>query len=436
MFGNKCVSGLACILCFMACGTISGHFTGNVAFSVAEAQDFVSGEHVMPTYWIARNRNSDSIMVEPQRIVKVNQAIMHKNSIMTSLEFFPETVSGDDIHRKMLLAMKEYSGWEVPKLFKNGQLLSWNEWKAIRDNCGYETPISEQTVLYGVSIRRTSIRLLPTNEHLLAAPQSPGRDCMYGGVLNPAEAVAVLAVSKDRRFYFVQSRSSMGWVDGGSVALTSREIWTNYAAPMNYLVVTADHKNITIDGIAMDFQMGARIPITLNEGGTVQIMLPSVENGSMVNRFMKLPNDDTVHVGPLPFSRANLIRQAFRFLGRPYNWDGTSSISVTDAYMVTGIYRTVGIELPQTLAEQESVMPILTSLGNMDEAGRYAALFDIQPGALLFQKGHVMFYLGRDGDGDPTVIHAHESGVTVSDLYDEESDANGINMLTNIGIIR
>ena len=100
MFGNKCVSGLACILCFMACGTISGHFTGNVAFSVAEAQDFVSGENVMPTYWIARNRNSDSIMVEPQRIVKVNQAIMHKNSIMTSLEFFPETVSGDDIHRK------------------------------------------------------------------------------------------------------------------------------------------------------------------------------------------------------------------------------------------------------------------------------------------------------------------------------------------------
>lgn len=436
MFGYKCVSGLVCALCLMVCGVITDLDARTSVFSVAEAQDFVSGERVMPTYWISRSRNADTAIVEPHKISKVNQDIMHRVSAMMPLESFPEVVSGDEIHRKMLLAMKEYSGWEVPRLFRNGQLLSWNDWKALRDNCGYETPIEEQTVLYGVSIRRTVIHPLPTNDHMFATPQFPSSDCMYGGVLNPAEAVVVLAVSKDRRFYFVQTRGSMGWVDGGSVALTSREIWMNYAAPWEYLVVTADHKNITIDGIAMDFQMGARIPITLNEGIMVQIMLPSVENGSMVNRNMKLAVDDTVHVGPLAYSNANLIRQAFRFLGRPYNWDGTSSISVTDAYLISGIYRTFGIELPQTLAEQERSMPILTPIWNRDEAGRYAALFDVQPGSLLFQQGHVMFYLGRDGNGDPMVIHAHESGVTVSNLYDEKSNANGINMLTNIGIVR
>ena len=436
MFGDKCVSGLACVLSLMVCGATTGIEAGPTVFSVAEAQDFVSGECVMPSYWISRSRNADTAMFEPQQISKVNQDVMHRSGVMTPLELFPETVSGDDIHRKMLLAMREYSGWEVPALFKNGQPLSWNDWKAMKDNCGYETPIEEQTVLYGVSIRRTNIHPLPTNDHMFATPQFPSRDCMYGGVLNPAEAMVVLAVSKDRRFYFVQTRGSMGWVDGGSVALTSREIWMNYAAPWEYLVVTADHKNITIDGIAMDFQMGARIPIALNAGITVQIMLPSVENGSMVNRNMKLAIDDTVHVGPLPYNRSNLIRQAFRFLGRPYNWDGTSSISVTDAYLMTGIYRAFGIELPQTLAEQERAMPILTPVWNKDEAGRYAALFDVQPGSLLFQQGHVMFYLGRDGNGVPMVIHAHESGVTVSNLYDEKSNVNGINLLTNIGIVR
>lgn len=436
MFWNRCLSGLACMLSLMACGTVTGYDAGNMVFSVAEAQDFISGERVMPGYWIARSRNPDTVLFEPQQLYKVNQEIMRKGGALTELEMFPEKVSGEDIHRKMLLAMKEYSGWEAPKLFKNGQLLSWDDWKALRDNCGYETPIDEQEVLYGVSIMRTNIHPLPTNDHLFATPQFPSRDCMYGGVLNPAEAVAVLAVSKDRRFYFVQTKSSMGWVDGGSVALTSREIWTDYAAPWSYLVVTSDHKNITIDGIAKDFQMGARIPVVVDEGIMVQIMLPSVENGIMVNRNMKVAIDDTVHMGPLPYSRANLIRQAFRFLGKPYNWDGTSSISVTDAYLVTAIYRSFGIELPQTLNEQERAMSILSPVWGMDEAGRYAALLGVQPGALLFQQGHVMFYLGRDGNGDPTVIHAHDSGVTVSNLYNEKTNTNGINLLTTVGVVR
>lgn len=436
MFWYKCISGLACLLFLTVCGATTGLDGRHTAYSVAEAQDIVSGECVMPTYWIARSRNSDTVLMDRQQVGIVNREILRKSGIMTSLELFPEEVIGDDVRRKMLTAMKEYGGWELPVLFKNGQRLSWNDWKAIKDNAGYDTPINVQTVLYGVSIRRTNVHPLPTNEHLYAGPEYPSQDRMYSGFLNPAEAVVVLAVSKDKRFYFIQSKDSMGWADGGSIALTSREIWTTYASPREYVVVTSNNKNITIDGIAMDFQMGARIPIVLNEVNAVQVMLPSVENGSMVNRNLQIGIDDTIHVGPVPYSRANLIRQAFRFVGMPYNWDGTSTIGLTDAALVTGIYRTFGIELPQTVAGQERAMSMLTSLQGLDESGRYAALFDVQPGSLLFRQGHVMFYLGRDGNGDPIVIHAGQSGVTVANLYDERANINGINTLTNIGIIR
>jgi len=70
------------------------------------------------------------------------------------------------------------------------------------------------------------------------------------------------------------------------------------------------------------------------------------------------------------------------------------------------------------------------------EGERYALFFDAQAGTLLFQPGHVMLYLGRDGEGEPMVIHAHETGVTVSDLYDETEEANRIDLLTGMGIVR
>ena len=81
---------------------------------------------------------------------------------------------------------------------------------------------------------------------------------------------------------------------------------------------------------------------------------------------------------------------------------------------------------------------MLTTTSMKGRAGneRYAMFFDVQPGTLLFQPDHVMLYLGRDGEGEPTVIYAGDEGVTVSDLYDEEKKTNRMDLLTSIGSIR
>ena len=401
----------------------------------AEARDVVGGEGVMPTYWMNRSRRMDQVLLTSQQVRQVNQEILRKGNAMAFLAGYPEIVPAEDIRSKMLAAMKAYSGWELPRLFKNGKQLSWEDWQAVKKNCGFEIPKKEQTVRYGVTVKRTNIRLLPVVEGWYDSPRVSGIDKMQGGVLDPAEPVAVLDTSVDGKFFFVQSRNCTGWVDAAGIGTASREMWMNYVAPADYLVVTAIHRNVTLNNVLMDFQMGAHIPVTARGDGFVMVRLPLAENGALSEQEMRMSLDSTVNLGPLPYSRTNIIRQAFRYLGEPYARDGSAE-GVTSASFVANVYRTVGIELPQGAAEQEVSMPETVSMLGKSEGERYALFFDAQAGTLLFQPGHVMLYLGRDGEGEPMVIHAHETGVTVSDLYDETEEANRIDLLTGMGIVR
>lgn len=403
--------------------------------TVAEAQDSSSGERVMPAYWINRSRDTDRVLLDPQQVWHVNQEILHQSASLTFLAEYPEKIHADAIRNNMRMAMKAYSGWELPRLFKEGRQLTWGEWKDVKDNCGFDIPMGEQAVLYGVTTRRTNIRLLPTAEHWYAEDKGPSPDRMQGAVLDPAEAVAVLAKSVDGKFFFVQGRNAMGWADAGSIGLTSRTAWMDYVVPREYLVVTANQRSMVLDSTPLLFQMGARIPVVARESNFVTVLLPTLERSALVSRRIRIALDDTLHLGPLPYNRANIIRQAFRCLGEPYDWDGTMN-TVTDTSFVVSVYRSVGIELPGDIAEQERVMLTTTSMKGMAGNERYAMFFDVQPGTLLFQPDHVMLYLGRDGEGEPTVIHAGDEGVTVSDLYDEEEKTNRMDLLTSIGSIR
>ena len=435
MFLKKKMAGWICLSYLVMHGCMGNMTAAPELGAVAEAKDIVSGEQVMPTYWLDRFRSAEQVLLTPQQVQQVNMGIMHaENSGLILLAGYPETIQANDIRNKMRTAMKDYSGWELPRLFKDGAQLSWQDWKAVKDNCGFDVPMGELPVTYGVTTRRTNVRLLPVTEKWYAEPKGTSVDRMHGAVLDPAEAVAVLATSMDRRFLFVQSRNSMGWVDAECIGMTSRETWMNYAAPSQYLVVIANQRTVMVDGLPITFQMGAHIPVNGYYGNYALTRMPSIENGELVERELRINLDPTVNFGPIPYSRENLVRQAFRCLNTPYDWNGTVD-GVTDFALIANIYRSLGIDLPMGVAEQEQAMLTKIDLAGKTESERYAMFFDVQPGTLLFQKGHVMMYLGRDGMGEPNVIHAHSSGVTVSDLYGDDGKS-GIALLSSIGSVR
>ena len=112
----------------------------------------------------------------------------------------------------------------------------------------------------------------------------------------------------------------------------------------------------------------------------------------------------------LPLTRANLIRQAFKFLGERYGW-GHSYNGRDCSGFVSEIYRSMGVQLPRNTSDQ-SVSPAFERV-HFDESSsretRMAAVAKMDVGDLVYIPGHVMMVVGRIGDV-PYVIHDTNGG--------------------------
>jgi cell wall-associated NlpC family hydrolase len=113
----------------------------------------------------------------------------------------------------------------------------------------------------------------------------------------------------------------------------------------------------------------------------------------------------------LPLSRANLLRQGFKFLGERYGW-GHSYDSRDCSGFVSEVYRSMGIVLPRNTSAQ-AVSPALERVGF--DAGdshekRLAVLRTLQVGDLVYIPGHVMMVIGHD-NGTTYTIH-DTTGIT------------------------
>ncbi len=437
--GNFACRLIAALLLTGIMAIVSGEMEGGSVFPQAEASAALRDERTLPGYWIDRSRNMERILLSPEQVEQMNFMIRRRvPNFMADLSKYPETMQADEMRKKMLDAMQAYSGWDVPLLYKEGRRLSWQEWKPVKDNCGFEVPRSEITVRYAVTVERTDVRLLPVTEAWYGSLWD-NQDRMQGTVLDPAEAVAVLADSLDKKYFFIQARNYIGWVEASKLAFTDREHWMRYVAPQRYFTVIADQRMWIVEGRQQQYRMGARIPAAETVGEVRHVLLPSSREGQLEDQEVVLTADRALCRGQLPYTQTHLVRQAFRLLGKPYRW-GCREGGWDAPGFLAAVYRTVGLELPLRIGDQERVLLHEVDLKGLDRNQRYSAFFQTDPGTLLFLPGHVMMYLGRDEAGEPAVIHAmsdESPQVMVSRLdFTDEYGQTALSRLTVMGSIR
>jgi hypothetical protein len=106
----------------------------------------------------------------------------------------------------------------------------------------------------------------------------------------------------------------------------------------------------------------------------------------------------------LPMTRANILRQAFKFLGERYGWG-----HVYDARDCSGltsdVYRSMGLELaPNSSAQGNSTALRHDDFGPADsQQRRLDAVAQADVGDLIVVPGHVLMVIGHV-DGQPYVI--------------------------------
>lgn len=390
--------------------------TGTV---LGEASPEITDARATAVYWTQRNPQGDTVLLTPSQVEATNESLRRRNDTLTDLSTMPESVSGAEVQERIekVQAIGDFDTASQPDLYKNGSALTAYSYSFARKNCNIAALPETVTVRYGVVTRRANLRLLPEAAGWFESAGDVHYDTLQATALDPAEPVAVLGDSYDKKFAFVRTRFYDGWLAKSDFAETDRTTWEGFVHPTDFAVVTANKTTIANGaGESLLFQMGAKIPLAAGANGAKVLLMPVSDNGALMISKRPAAFDDTLHEGFLPCTENNFVRQGFRFLGDEYGWGGLDD-SVDCSSFVGDVYRSMGIELPRDADQQAKSMPKVVDLSGMGEADRLAALEACVPGTLLANNTHVMMYLGQDDDGTPIVLQSMSSWFSFGSDY-------------------
>ncbi len=180
------------------------------------------------------------------------------------------------------------------------------------------------TPKYGWIVNRTDMRGLPTDKQLLY--YAADDDHLQWTALNPEQPVAVIGEATDgngTKWSHVLAYKVWGWVKAEDVAFVSKEraikMWTNPK------VLTVTTPSVVVNGHLLE--MGTKLQImSISKDFFTVIISKRLTSGSYGKEEIRIKKSDVsetvgqgvFYKGRVPFSRENMVRLLFRYLGTPW----------------------------------------------------------------------------------------------------------------------
>jgi cell wall-associated NlpC family hydrolase len=397
-------------------------------------------------YWVARQKQPGKAVLDAKGIADQNARLQEVDPSLHDIAGLPPTLDGAQVKAWIEALSKRPEGTLYDANGKEGtprqidRLIANLDLKDIPDT---------QVTRYGLVTRRADLRTFPSRLRVFNAPGNTDIDRFQESALFPGTPVVIAHRSRDKEWWFVVSNTYAAWVERDAVAEGSKQQVFGYAAKTPYLVVTGAtaHTVFTPEQpqvSELQLDMGVRVPL-LQDWPPDQavngqhpytsyvVELPARDkDGGLVLVPALISRTQDVAADYLPLTRANVIRQSFKFLGERYGW-GHSYNARDCSGFVSEVYRSLGVQLPRNTRDQ-AVSPALNRLAftpDDSHARRVEVLKTLQVGDLIYIPGHVMMVIGQEKDG-PYVIHdttgityrkadgaltrAHLNGVSVTPL--------------------
>ncbi|RRN78302.1 NlpC-P60 family protein [Pseudoxanthomonas sp. SGD-10] len=377
-----------------------------------------------PASWIARLEQPHQLLLDREGIAALNARMRAEDPSIQDIAALP-----DPLPRQFVRAQVEkLSSPPARTLYdERGQPVPARTLAALQRELALDAIPASRPLRYGLVVHRAALRAFPTSLRVFSSPGDTDIDRFQESALFPGDAVAVLHESRGRQWLFVASERYSAWIEARHVAIGTREEVLGYASRTPYIVVTGATVRTTYTPeeprvSALQLDMGLRLPLRtgLDPSRTVNGQHPYASHvvdlparradGSLEFVPALVPRSADVAADYLPLTPANLIAQAFKFLGERYGW-GHSYDARDCSGFVSEVYRSFGILMPRNTRDQ-AVSPALDRIGfepGDDPARRQAAVRGLQVGDLVYIPGHVMMAIGHR-DGMAYVIHDTNGG--------------------------
>lgn len=362
-----------------------------------------------PEFWIAACDEPDAVLMNVEDVRAFNRNAYARDPNLVVLPEFPRQLTAGDVQARMSAGSRRPEG----SLFHDDDRpVTETDWRRYQAGCNLAAVPEPVAVRFAMAHTRADMRRWPTADVVHANEETRHLDRFQENGLFPGDIVAVLHASADGRWWFVQSYNYAGWVRAGQLAEGALDEMLAFRDAGDALVVTGDFvdaRPLGDDGRVITLDMGVRLPLARSAhtpGGCFRVRLPVRDDDGRLDFVdATIDADADVRVGHLPFTRRNLVEQAFKFLGEPYGW-GHSRNARDCTGLVSEVYRSMGFVLPRNSGQQgESVIGMNTRFApetSAEEKLQYIRRADV--GDLLYSTGHVMMCLGNL-DGQPWVIH-------------------------------
>lgn len=392
----------------------------------------VTPDQFDPDYWIRRIPGAENPIKTPQELKEFNEEIDLMVAERQNIFALDPSRSGSGIRSAIEQAFKT---------LKNRILYDRNNATVpdavfddkIKPVLGTDKIPATVKLQWGAAIRAASVRALPSDILMMEKPNDPEFDMLQFTQIKPWTPVGILHTSTDKAWYYVQAPYARGWVRSRDIALfPSRGELKKFAQPSDFLVVTAEsiplYSDPELSAVVLRASMGTVLPLSRFDGKTgahaVWIPVRKSTGGAGIEKAYVAPGSDVTR-GFMPFSQANIIRQAFKLLGARYGWGGTYNGRDCSGF-THDVFLSLGVDMPRDSKYQSIIGTQISAFEPYHSTEeKTQALRACAPGMTLIKMpSHMMLYLG-EVNGQFYVIHS-----TWAERYSKDSDAkNRINQV-------
>jgi hypothetical protein len=376
-----------------------------------------SEEMLTPDFWIHRLLEPNAVLLDARQVAAKRVAAYGPEGGMVDLQVLPATLTREQVADWLKKAEQTPVKLAVDE---DGRPVAASTLAAIRRNAAAERIAASSPARYGLSVRRTRLLALPTERVFYAAGDQRDYESLTAGILFPGEPVLIAHHSLDGKWLLVMSTQGPAWVRTSDIAEGARDAVFNYATTAPGRVVTGDQVRTAFTPEAPELSellldMGTAVPSAAVAPGEAVNGASSYaswalefpvrgQGGRLEFKPVLLRRSADSAPGYLPVTRANIIRQAFKFLGERYGWG--HQFNARDCSGLTSeVYRSMGLILAPSSAVQGSSAAFKhrTFTDQDSHADRVRALAEAQVGDLIVVPGHVLMIIGHL-NGEPYVI--------------------------------
>jgi hypothetical protein len=377
----------------------------------------VSLQMEKPEFWIKRIQNPTRLLLKPEEIKKMNEEHLNRKDLfLCRLKDLKEEWTKDEILSLHMEDWEQFGKTGEVRYRRYGYPLEETFWRKLKDNLNQESLKEKNRILLGLIVKRTDIRVFPTDEVSMSTPNNYEFDRFQHSSISPGSPIGIYHYSRDKRWAYVQTGFIRGWVHTKALAIAQeRNEVVDYEETKERLVMTGSFINVfgdpTLQQVAFLAQMGSSFPIFTKPINTGMIdpcyiiKIPFREiDGRLTFRKGYIRKSEDVHEGFLPYNQENVGRQAFKMLHQPYGW-GEMFGARDCSRFIMDIFSTFGILMPRNSQSQAMVGINLGQLEGKTVEEKQKALDQAIPLVTLLRlPGHIMLYLGKE-NGRYYVIH-------------------------------